>query len=86
MVIYLDIASGVVSKATFETYGCPPAIAAGSYVTDWMNGKPLSEVAALNAAKLSEYLGGVPVGKEHCPQLAVACVKDALSKYADGSR
>jgi nitrogen fixation NifU-like protein len=82
MVLYLEIHSGVVERASFETYGCPPAIAAGSYLTVWVQGKSIDQVAKLEPPELSELLGGIPLGKEHCPQIAISSLKAALQNPA----
>jgi NifU-like protein involved in Fe-S cluster formation len=79
MIFYLEIHSRIVKQASFETYGCPPAIAAGSYLTEFVKGKSIEELSLMDSQKLSELLGGIPLGKEHCPQIAVAGLKAALN-------
>ena len=81
MKLYLEIHSGVAERATFETYGCPPAIAAGSYLTEYVKGKSVEELATLEPGKLTDLLGGIPLGKEHCPQIAIGALRAALEAH-----
>ncbi len=78
MVIALKIAEGHIAEAWFETYGCPAAIACGSWLTKWLEGKTPEQATALEAEDLSVVLGGLPLGKEHCAQLAVKALRQAL--------
>lgn len=81
MVMYLKIQGGTIEKASFETFGCPPAIAAGSYLTVLVTGRTIESAASITEASLTHLLGGVPLGKEHCPQAAVSSLRAALQDY-----
>jgi NifU-like protein involved in Fe-S cluster formation len=81
MVLYLRIQAGTIEKASFETYGCPPAIAAGSFLTELIKGQTIEEAAEITDSGLAELLGGVPLGKEHCPQTAISALKAALKAH-----
>ena len=72
-------ASGTeITEAWFETYGCPAAIACGSWLTKWLEGKTLEQAAAIEAEDLMAVLGGLPLGNEHCAHLAVNALSRAL--------
>ena len=47
MKIYLKIQDGIITRATFETFGCGTAIASSSMATVLITGKPLSQALAL---------------------------------------
>jgi nitrogen fixation NifU-like protein len=81
MIFYLEIQAGLIQKAGFQTYGCPPAIAAGSFLSEFVCGLKVQEAAAIEPSELSEKLGGVPLGKEHCPQIAVTALRAALGAF-----
>ena len=80
MVLYLRILGDRIEQARFQTYGCPAAIACGSWVSDWVVGKQVGEAALLQIDQVTAGLGGLPLGKEHCPPLAVGALKSAIEK------
>lgn len=82
MVVYLLIASGRIAKATFQTYGCPAAIASGSVITELIVGRTLEEAAQVTAQTILDALGGLPLGRAHCADLAATALGCALSRYA----
>ncbi len=80
LLLYLKLDGQTVKEAAFETYGCPPAIACGSWVCRWLEGRTLETAGKLTAEDLRKLLGGLPEGKEQCADLAVGALKDALSR------
>jgi NifU-like protein involved in Fe-S cluster formation len=76
--IFLKFAGERIENARFETYGCPVAIACGSWVTQWVAGRTPEQSGLLEANDLRTVLGGVPLGKEHCADLAVTALRDGL--------
>ena len=77
--VYLRVHGERISEATFETYGCTSAVACGSYVTDWIKGKTVCEAQQLDWDEIAMALD-LPLGKEHCAQLAVNALRDALNQ------
>lgn len=84
MQIALCIKEGHVMQAYFETYGCPSAIACGSWLMKWLEGQTVMAAASLQASDLMAALGGLPLGKEHCAELAVKALRYALHQVAVG--
>jgi NifU-like protein involved in Fe-S cluster formation len=82
MVLYLHVGDGRITDARFQTYGCPAAIACGSWVTQWAVDKPVEEALTLEPGEVEQGLGGLPLGKEHCAPLAVNALKNALASAA----
>ena len=78
MMLALRVRNGRVSEGRFETYGCPAAIACGSWLMRWIEGKNIDEVGELSADDLSVALGGLPLGKEHCAELTIHALRGAL--------
>jgi nitrogen fixation protein NifU and related proteins len=79
MVLYLNVRGSVIAGTGFRTFGCGPAIASGSFVTEVIKGKTLEEAAILTPELIIESLGGLPLGKHHCAQLAIAALRDAVA-------
>jgi nitrogen fixation NifU-like protein len=74
----LRLEDDTIADARFETYGCPAAIACGSWLTNWVRGKTVEQVTVLGPNELSAVLGGLPLGKEHCAALAINALRSAL--------
>ncbi|HEX5481308.1 MAG TPA: iron-sulfur cluster assembly scaffold protein [Terriglobia bacterium] len=71
---------GRIIEAKFKAQGCIPAIACGSWLAEWMEGKRLSEIGGLTAPQIDSALGGLPAASGHASVLAV----DALKKLLRG--
>jgi len=84
LVLDLRLAPGGarIAAAGFQTYGCPPAIAAGSLLTERLTGADLAAARAWTPAALEHALGGLPMEKRHCPALAVRALRAALAQLA----
>ena len=80
MVIQLRIESGVIAKASFQTYGCVGAIACGCELPDMVVGKSPADALAITPRDILEALGGLPLGKELCAGLAAGALRDALEE------
>jgi len=80
MVIYIRVEAGRIHGISYQTYGCPGAIAAGSALTELAKGRTLEEAKALTREDVDRLLGGLPLGKGHCADLAMGALKDALGK------
>jgi NifU-like protein involved in Fe-S cluster formation len=65
-------------EASFETYGCPTAMRCGDWVCQWITSRSPQQVKVLEPNDLITVLGGVPLGKEHCADLAVNALRDVL--------
>ena len=81
MKIYLKIEDGIITKATFEAFGCGSAIASSSMATELIKGKPVSQAMALTNKAVVEALDGLPAHKVHCSVLAEEAIKKALQDY-----
>ena len=78
MEIYVKLGAGRITDISFKTYGCAASIASCSMLTEMVKGKTAREALALTPEALSEALGGLPLGKEHCPGMAVSALRKAI--------
>jgi nitrogen fixation protein NifU and related proteins len=83
--LYLKLAGDVICEARFQTHGCGVSVACGSMLTEMITDRAASDCLELTPGHLSEALGGVPGTKLHCPALAVAALKNALSDRGSSS-
>ena len=79
-VLHLIIEDGVIRKATYETYGCPTSIAAGSLVVQLVTGRPVERALQLEPSDLLALMAPIPEGKEDCPPRAIAALRNALEE------
>ena len=78
MEIYVKIREGRVMDISFQTFGCAASIASCSVLTEMVKGRTAQEALAVTREVLAEALGGLPLGKEHCPGMAVLALRKAL--------
>ena len=81
MNLYLKVKDGVITDATFKTFGCGAAIATSSMVTELVKGKTVEQALSLSNRAVAEALGGLPPIKMHCSVLAEEALKAALDDY-----
>jgi NifU-like protein involved in Fe-S cluster formation len=78
LVLAFRVDSGRVAAARFRTYGCPAVIAYAEAACAWCEGRPLSGLGSVTASEVCRWVGGVPEGKEHCPELAAQALAGTL--------
>ncbi len=74
VMLYVKLAKGVVSRATFRTLGCSACIAASSVATELLPGR----TDGLTADLIDEALGGLPADKRYCAELVAEASRRAL--------
>ena len=79
MQLFARVENGRIVRASCKTFGCAPAVAAGSILTELLADVPLADAAELQPAAIEDALGGLPPMKRHAAQLA-ADVTHALVK------
>jgi len=78
MLIVLEVESDRISDAKFQTYGCPASQACGQFATEWVEGKTLEEARLFSVDDIINGIGQMPLGREHCPGLAVGALRRCL--------
>jgi len=84
MVMHLRCDDGTVVEAKYETFGCGPAIAAGSMLTEMIAGCSIEECLTVSQQQLIDALGGLPPEKRYCASLAINTMHNALADYHAG--
>jgi nitrogen fixation NifU-like protein len=79
--LYLEIQGRQVLRASFRTFGCAAAIAAGSMLTELVAGATLSEAGQLTSEAVDAALGGLPPLKVHGAVLAADALRLALEDH-----
>jgi nitrogen fixation NifU-like protein len=76
--LWAIIHDGTVLEARFKVQGCVPAVAYASWLTEWIIGRPLAELASLTPDHVEAALGGLPPGSKHAAVLASDVLKRLL--------
>ena len=71
-----------VAEVRYRTRGCTASIAAGSALTEWMQGRTLTELSAISPAVVQEAVGGLPPESNHAAVLCVEAVRALLARRA----
>lgn len=79
--LLIDEKTDVITKSSFESYGCASNIAAASQLTIMIENKSMKEAWEFTWADVSEALGGLPSVKTHCGSLAVGALRRAIRAY-----
>jgi len=75
------IESGIISDIRFQTFGCAPAIATGSLITELLKCRRIDVAERLTAQEVLNELGGLPSDKEYCVDLAINAIKILIEEY-----
>lgn len=81
MQLFAHVENGRIVRASCKTFGCAPAVAAGSVLTELLAGLPLADAAQLGPAAIEEALGGLPPMKRHAAQLAADATQALVKNY-----
>ncbi|MHA1211910.1 MAG: iron-sulfur cluster assembly scaffold protein [Candidatus Heimdallarchaeota archaeon] len=73
--------TAIITKSSFESYGCASNIAAASQLTIMIENKSLEDSWNITWSDVSEALGGLPSIKTHCGSLAVGALRRAIRAY-----
>ena len=72
----------VVAGCGFTTDGCGTTVVCGSIATELAKGRTLVEaLGAVTAARILEFLGGLPEAEVHCAELAAGALRRALADH-----
>lgn len=70
---------GRILKATFTTHPCQTVIACADLAATLVTGLWVDQALLLDAQDIIRMLGGLPEGREHCPQLVTEALHKALT-------
>jgi len=73
----------IIADIRFRTWGCPAAIASCSKLTEMVKGRSVEGALRVEWGEVLSALGGLPLGKHHCPKLAVTALRNALKHVTE---
>ena len=74
------VEDGAVAEVRFKCSGCVPAIAAGSALTELMQGRRLDDLKEISDQTITEALGELPSASRHAVQLAADALRALLAQ------
>ncbi|MDX9745556.1 MAG: iron-sulfur cluster assembly scaffold protein [Syntrophales bacterium] len=81
MEFFLRVRDEKIIDVRFATSGCMTSIASGNVGADLTFGKTINEALMLEASEILDNLQGLPPEDEHCAELAVNTIKEAIRDY-----
>jgi nitrogen fixation NifU-like protein len=79
--LYLDISRDQIRKAVFKSLGCTATIAAGSILTELVDGLRVEDAGAITKSDIETALGGLPPTRKHAASLAEDAIRAAVANY-----
>lgn len=80
MKLAIKVEDGRIAQVRYRTRGCVASIAAGSCLTEMIEGKSLQQAAALTREELVDMLGGLTSASVHASHLAMDTLHRVLEK------
>ena len=81
LMLKIDAGTQVITAARFQTFGCAPAIAVSSAVTELVIGKTLAQADSITNADIAASLDGLPNDKMYCAVMGYEALRQALARY-----
>ena len=82
--IKVDKETDTIEDIKFKTFGCGPAVASSSMITEMAKGKTLDEALNITRQDVADELDGLPSIKMHCSNLAADALHEAIKNYREG--
>jgi nitrogen fixation NifU-like protein len=82
MHLYARIIEDRIVEVSCQTFGCAPAVAAGSILTELLAGHSFDELIHIDATTIESALGGLPPIKKHAAILAADAFRQLLNEYS----
>jgi NifU-like protein involved in Fe-S cluster formation len=86
MLLILKLEEGRFIDGQYQTYPCPVAHTCGGWVAEWVTGKTPDEVATLTCDDIVAAVGNMPLGREHCPGMAIDALQDAVRQAREAGQ
>lgn len=83
--IFIKVENDMITEISYLVFGCPASIATSSMTSVLAKGKTIEEALTITENDIIQALGGLPKGKEHCSNLGVSALKEAIADYIRNS-
>ncbi|MFH1392576.1 MAG: iron-sulfur cluster assembly scaffold protein [bacterium] len=81
LTIYLKIKNNKIINASFETFGCMVSVGVSSIVTELAKNKTLDQALKITKKDVAQAIGQIPPVKEHCLEMSIQALKNAIQNF-----
>ena len=81
--MYIKVEENIISEISQLVFGCTASIATSSMTSILAKGKTLDQAMIITEKDISNALDGLPEQKEHCSNLAVSALRNAIKDYQE---
>lgn len=79
--VYIRVNNNIIYEISYLVFGCTASIATSSMTSVLAKGKTLEEAMLITEQDVSNALDGLPEHKEHCSNLGVSALRNAIKDY-----
>lgn len=85
MEFYVRLHDAAIAEISFMADGCVSTMACGDMLAEMAHGKPIAAAKAITPLALQTALGGLPYANQHCSELAVSALREAIADAEQAS-
>jgi len=82
MKLWVVVRDGHIAEARFKVAGCVPAVACGSWLSEYLAGRAIAQLSALTPVQIESALNGLPEASTHAAVLASVALKQLIEKIS----
>lgn len=79
--VYIKVEDNIIKEISYLVFGCAASIATSSMTSVLAKGKTLDEAMLISEIDILDALGGLPEQKEHCSNLGISALRNAIKDY-----
>ena len=80
---YLKLNGDRITDVKFQCFGCVGSVACSSVLTEIILGKDIETANSIKESNVLKTLGGLPEEKNHCANLAIGALQQAIVNYLE---
>lgn len=86
LTIYIKVKDNIIEDISFLVFGCTASVATSSMTTVLAKGKTIEEALKIEDEDIVEALDGLPREKQHCSNLGVQALRNAIKDYLEKNK
>ena len=86
LTIYIKVKDNIIEDISFLVFGCTASVATSSMTTVLAKGKTIEEALKIEDEDIVEALDGLPIEKQHCSNLGVQALRNAIRDHLEKNK
>lgn len=78
------VTDDTVTEVAFEAFGCSPALAVASILTERLTGMAMADIARLDSGRVADWTGGLAPEQRHVAELGADVANRLAANYRAG--